>query len=201
VHNENPRIASLPNLLTREECDYLMSRGAPYLQPAAVGTAAGGVAMTQVRSNDSMLFSAADTDVVVQSLDSRIARALGQPAEHGEWLALLRYQPGQAYAPHCDWIDPSMPGKAEIVARQGQRIATLLVYLNDEFQGGHTRFVQLGWSFKGQPGEALLWRNVTAEGQVEPRTLHAGEPPASGEKWLLSKWMRNRPQSTLAGQP
>jgi prolyl 4-hydroxylase len=201
VHIDSPRIVSLPSLLTRDECDYLISRGAPYLQPATVGTAAGGVAMAQVRSNDSMLFSAADTDVIVQSLDSRIAAVLGQPAEHGERLALLRYQAGQAYAPHCDWIDPSMPGKAEIVARQGQRIASLLVYLNHEFEGGHTRFVQLGWSFKGEPGDALLWRNVTAEGHVDRRTLHAGEPPTAGEKWLLSKWMRNRPQSPHTGQP
>ncbi|HSN72404.1 MAG TPA: 2OG-Fe(II) oxygenase [Steroidobacteraceae bacterium] len=198
VQHTSPSVASIPGLLTPDECQYLISRGAPYLQPAAVGTAAGAAAMAQVRSNDSMLFSAADTDVIVQSLDSRIAAVLGQPAENGERLALLRYQPGQAYAAHCDWIDPRDPGKAAMLAAQGQRVSTLLTYLNDEYDGGETRFVRVGWSFKGAPGDALLWSNTTPTGDVDPQTLHAGEPPTRGEKWLLSKWMRNRSQAAAA---
>lgn len=194
VHSTEPWIAIVPGLLTGDECHYLISRGAPYLQPAQVGASGGAKALVNVRNNDSMLFSPADTDVVVQSIDSRIANTLAQPAAHGERLALLRYGPGQAYGPHCDWIDPAAPGKAQHVASQGQRVSTLIAYLNDEFDEGETRFLRLGWSFKGKPGDALLWSNVTAAGDIDVQTLHAGAPPAAGEKWLLSKWMRNRPQ-------
>ena len=194
VQRESPRIAKVAGLLTRDECHYLMSRGASYLQPAQVAGHGGNATVSTIRSNDSMVFSAADTDVVVQSIDRRIADVLARPAEHGERLALLRYAPGQAYAPHCDWIDPSAPGKAQVVASQGQRVSTLLVYLNSEYEAGTTRFVRLGWSFRGEPGDALLWSNVMGDGSVDPRTLHAGEPPTAGQKWLLSKWMRDRPQ-------
>ena len=192
---EAPRIASVPGLLHEDECDYLMSRGAPYLQPAFVGGAGGAPVANQVRDNDAMMFSAADTDALVQSIDGLIARALESPPENGERLGLLRYRPGQSYAPHCDWIDPAAPGKKESVARDGQRVATLLVYLNAWFTGGETRFVRLDWSFRGKPGDALLWSNVTPDGAIDPMTLHAGVTPGSGEKWLLSKWMRNRKQS------
>jgi hypothetical protein len=189
-----PQITSVAGLLRQDECDYLMSRGAPYLQPAYVGGASGAAVANAVRSNDAMMFSAADTDVVVQSIDSLIAKVLHSPPENGERLAMLHYRPGQAYAPHCDWIDPAAPGKAKIVAHGGQRIATLLVYLNDGFTGGETHFVRLDWSFRGQSGDALLWSNVRPDGAIDPTTLHAGRTPVSGEKWLLSKWMRNRTQ-------
>lgn len=195
VHErEVPRIVSVPGLLRQDECDYLMSRGAPYLQPAYVGGAGGGPVVHDARSNDAMTFGAADTDVVVQSIDNLIARMLDSPVQNGERLALLRYRPGQAYAPHCDWIDPKAPGKAETVARGGQRIATMLVYLNGGYSGGETHFVRLAWSFKGQPGDALMWSNVRPDGEIDPETLHAGLTPTSGEKWLLSKWMRNKSQ-------
>ena len=197
---ETPRIASVPGLLSAQECEFLISRGAPYLQPAQVAGEGGTAVVSSLRSNDSMLFSPADTDVLVQSIDSLIARVLASPPANGERLAMLRYRPGQSYAPHCDWIDPRVPGKAEQVAAHGQRIATLLVYLNEGYSAGETRFVQLDWSFKGRCGDALLWSNVKPDGSIEPLTLHEGRPPLSGEKWLLSKWMRDRSQAD-AGAP
>jgi len=197
ILRETPRIAWTPALLSAHECEFLVSRGTPYLQPAQVGGAGGAAVVSSVRSNDSMLFSPADTDVLVQSIDSLIARVLGFPPGNGERLAMLRYRPGQSYAPHCDWIDPRVPAKAEQLAIQGQRVATLLVYLNDDYSAGETRFVHLDWSFKGRRGDALLWSNVRPDGSIEPLTLHEGRSPVSGEKWLLSKWMRDRSQHDL----
>ena len=59
--------------------------------------------------------------------------------------------------------------------------------------------MQLDWSFKSRRGDALLWSNVKPDGAIEPLTLHEGRPPASGEKWLLSKWMRDRSQADAMG--
>jgi prolyl 4-hydroxylase len=70
----------------------------------------------------------------------------------------------------------------------------VLIYLNDEYTGGETDFPVLGWRYRGSPGDALAFRNVTAAGLPDVRTLHAGRPPAGGEKWLLSKWIRDRRQ-------
>lgn len=193
---ESPQVEVIRGLLTADECTYVMARGAPYLQRAQVGGVDGAPMLTQIRTNDAMVFAYVETDVVIQSIDSLVARVLACPAENGEQFALLRYRPGQAYAPHCDWIDPATPGKDREVAESGQRIATLLVYLNDEFRGGETHFVRLNWSFKGRRGDALLWRNVKPDGSIDPMTLHAGLAPTAGEKWLLSKWMRDKPQVT-----
>lgn len=190
-----PRIAALRGLFTREECIYVGLKGLPLLRPARVVTPDGRSVVDPMRSNETAKFGLLEADVVVQSLDLRVARALGHPAANGEGFALLRYETGQQYLPHCDWIDPEREATRPDLERWGQRVATCVVYLNDGFEGGATEFPRLGLSFRGGVGDALLWDNVRPDGAVDPETLHAGRPPASGMKYLLSKWMRDKSQA------
>jgi prolyl 4-hydroxylase len=106
---------------------------------------------------------------------------------------VLHYEAGQQFAKHFDFIDPEQPGLSEDIAEKGQRVATLLIYLNDDFTGGQTAFATLGYSFKGGKGDALMFWNTDAQGRPDRRMLHAGMPPLSGEKWILSQWIRRDP--------
>lgn len=195
VRSQAPRIAAIHGLFTRDECIYVALKGLPLLRPARVATADGGSTVDPIRSNDAAKFGLLEADVVVQSLDVRVAAALGHPAENGEGFALLRYEPGQQYLPHCDWIDPQRAATRPDLERWGQRIATCVVYLNDGFEAGATEFPRLGLGFRGGIGDALLWDNVRPDGEVDPLTVHAGRSPTGGVKFLLSKWMRNRSQA------
>lgn len=193
TQRDAPRVASIARFLDSDECDYLMSRGSALLRRATAAGASGAAA--DVRTNDSMKYGVVESDPAIQSIDTRIAAALGARAGDGERLALLRYRPGQHYAPHFDWIDPTDPSKAADLAAWGQRIKTLIVYLNDDFEGGETSFPRAEkLIFRGERGDALMWDNLTAAGAVDPLTLHAGLTPATGEKWLLSLWLRDRNQ-------
>ncbi len=60
-----------------------------------------------------------------------------------------------------------------------------------------TGFAKFSTQFRGQPGAALIFDNVLADGAGDPLTLHAGLPPTAGEKWLLSQWIRERPQPVV----
>ncbi len=190
-----PRVVARPGLLTPDECIYVALKGLPMLRPARVVGRDGQSTIDPIRSNETAKFGLLEADAVVQSLDLRVAAALGHPAEHGEGFALLRYQVGQQYLPHCDWIDPQREATRADLQRWGQRVATCVVYLNDGFEGGATAFPELGLEFRGGVGDALLWDNVRPDGAVDPLTLHAGRPPTQGTKYLLSKWMRDRPQA------
>jgi hypothetical protein len=59
---------------------------------------------------------------------------------------------------------------------------------------GETEFPRLTWRFRGRKGDALFWWSVDAAGRPDQSTLHAGLPPQSGEKWLFSQWVRDRPE-------
>ena len=169
-------------------------RGAPYLRRFL--TPQGQPIDT--RTNTTAPLGLAETDALIQSLDERCCRALGEPSENGENPSLMHYVPGERFGAHCDGFDPATPaGKAEIEAR-GQRIKTLLVYLNEGYEGGETVFPRIGWRHKGKRGDAVMWENCLGDGTSDPRTLHEGAPPRSLEKFVFSKWMRARPQPAEA---
>ena len=110
-----------------------------------------------------------------------------------EAFAVLHYAPGEAYGEHVDFLDPAIPAYAAELAQRGQRVATCLIYLNDDYEGGETEFPKLGLSFKGGKGDALIFFSTDPSGHPDRRTVHAGRTPTSGEKWLLSQFFRDRP--------
>jgi hypothetical protein len=145
-----------------------------------------------MRTNTGMGFSIVDSDLVLQLTHARIAAALGLDVRKQEPTNILHYDPGQQYRPHFDFLDPGEAHFARELQQMGQRVATALIYLNDDYDGGETAFPRLDWAFKGKTGDALIFWNVTPDGQPDKQTLHAGAPPTSGTKWLFSKWVRDR---------
>jgi hypothetical protein len=101
---------------------------------------------------------------------------------------------GEAFLPHYDFFNPTLPSFAQELELLGQRIATGIVWLNDGYSGGETEFPSLNRRFKGAMGDALIFWNVDGLGQPDPRALHAGLPPTRGQKWVLSQWMRSHVQ-------
>ena len=134
----------------------------------------------------------ARTDMVLAFVRARIAALAEVPVMALETSQVLHYEVGQQFSPHHDFLDVSFPGLARKVASEGQRALTLLIYLNEDYEGGDTAFPTLGRSFKGRKGDALIFWNVTEDGAPDWRTLHIGTAPTSGEKWLFSQWIRIR---------
>jgi len=117
------------------------------------------------------------------------------PLSHGEPLILLRYAPGQEYRPHRDYLPPS-----KVIAvddgGSGQRVATVIAYLNEVEAGGLTQFPLLDLEVSPIPGSLLAFRNLDQVGQPEPRSLHAGLPVTAGMKWICTLWLREAPIRT-----
>jgi hypothetical protein len=131
-------------------------------------------------------------DVVVEILRARISAATRLPVPIFEPTQVLHYAVGERFKPHHDFLDINVPGFADHIRRFGQRIATVLVYLNGDYQGGETVFPKIGLSYRGRTGDALFFTNVDRSGHGDPLTMHAGTPPTSGEKWVFSQWIRDR---------
>jgi predicted 2-oxoglutarate/Fe(II)-dependent dioxygenase YbiX len=190
-----PYVASCADFLTVALCAHLVSRASPGLVQAKVYDARRGVLKVDtMRTNTGTAFSLIDTDVVMQLIRARIAHAAGVSVDALEPPEVLHYAVGQRYKPHVDFFHPALPGYAEQMRVKGQRIKTCLVYLNQDYDGGETDFPKIQLKFRGRAGEALMFENVRANGAGDLRTLHEGLPPTRGEKWLLSQWIRNKPQ-------
>ena len=193
ILSQGPAIFAIEGFLPGEVCDWLQARARAVAEPALVYDPETGVGRREgVRTNAAARFDLERMDVVLAVVRERIARAAGLPVPGLEWTQVLHYAVGQAFDWHVDWLDPATPGYAADLAARGQRIATFLVYLNDDFEGGETAFEAGGLRHRGRKGDALMWANTLPDGSIDRRTRHAGLPPTRGEKWLLSQWLRGR---------
>lgn len=187
-----PRIEICRGFASLRECRWLMDRAAPHLKAAELYDPAsgGGFRGEAIRNNTDTSFGLLQSDIIIALLRARVSSWTGQDIHAMEPPMVLRYKEGQHFAPHRDALDPDIPAMAEQIRLQGQRIATVLVYLNDDYAGGETDFPELGWRFKGNAGDALCFWNADAAGRPVPGGLHAGLAPLGGEKWVFSQWIR-----------
>lgn len=189
--SEAPMLRVFEGFATAGECQWLMNAARDRLRPATVVAPSGAQTIETVRTNRVVAFDWPEMDVVIEVVRTRISAATGLPLPLFEASQVLHYAPGQEFSAHHDYFDPRNPGHAEQL-KKGQRIATVLVYLNDGYSGGETDFPRADLSFRGKAGDALFIINVERSGSPDPLTLHAGTPPESGEKWIFSQWIRDR---------
>jgi hypothetical protein len=192
--SESPRICVVERFATSAECDWLIERGRHGMRRAQVYRRdAPGHVQAESRTNAESDFTIWNADIVLALIRDRIARSLDSDTRYFEVTKLLRYEPGQQFSLHADFQEPETPALARELALRGQRVMTFLVYLNDDYQGGETEFPRVGLRYRGRQGDALWFVNADAAGAPDHRTIHAGLPPVSGTKWLLSQWVRSRP--------
>lgn len=189
----SPLIAKAEGVASPALCDWLMRKAAPRLQTLEVyETPKEVLDETGARSNSGAALSLLESGLPLIALRERISRLVGLPMEGFETSNVLHYDVGETFSPHYDTFLPEQMRTEPDAARYGHRLFTALVYLNTEYEGGETAFPLLKWSHRGGKGNALIWRNVTTNVELDRNTLHAGSPPTSGEKWVLSQWIRGK---------
>ncbi|WP_444814740.1 2OG-Fe(II) oxygenase [Variovorax flavidus] len=186
----NPRVIVFGDLVSDEECEALIAAARLRLaRSLTVETQTGGEALNVDRTSDGMFFERGENAVVAR-LEQRIATLLQWPLEFGEGLQILRYSPGAQYRPHFDYFDPGEPGTPTILRRGGQRVATLVMYLQEPEQGGGTTFPDVGLEVAPKRGTGVFFSYDRPDPAT--RTLHGGAPVLAGEKWVATKWLRER---------
>lgn len=179
-----PRVVLLGGVLSHEECDELIALSRPkLLKSQVVDPDSGGNMDHESRKSEGTYFLIRENPLV-ERIDERIGRMLDWPVENGEGLQILHYRPGGEYTPHFDWFDPALPG----ALNGGNRVATLIIYLEPCEEGGATRFPDIGFEVMPQKGSALFFSYDRPS--RDTLTLHAGLPVVTGEKWIATRWMR-----------
>ncbi|KAF8087104.1 hypothetical protein N665_0600s0050 [Sinapis alba] len=201
----SPRIIVLHNFLSSEECEYLKSIARPRLQVSTVVDVKTGKGVkSDVRTSSGMFLTHVERSYpMIQAIEKRISVFSQVPAENGELIQVLRYEPNQFYRPHHDYFSDTFNLK-----RGGQRVATMLMYLTDDVEGGETYFplagdgectcggkIMKGISVKPTKGDAVLFWSMGLDGQSDPKSIHGGCEVLSGEKWSATKWMRQKATS------
>ncbi len=186
-----PRVVVFGGLLSDEECDAMVALSAARLarsETVASAEYAEGVSeVNAARTSDGMFFERAENEVV-RRVEARLALLLNWPAERGEGLQILHYRPGAEYLPHYDYFDPESASTPGILLRGGQRLATIVMYLNTPAGGGATTFPDVGLEVQPIKGNAVFFSYDRPH--PETQSLHGGAPVREGEKWVATKWLR-----------
>ena len=167
-----PLVFTIPSLLTPDECDELIMKAeAAGFDDAPITTPAGFVMRKDIRNNTRVMF---DDAALAAALFDRVRHAVPpllcgrRPSGMNERMRMYRYEAGQQFAPHYD-------GCYERTAHESSEL-TFMVYLNDDFAGGHTRFLHFGRTIVPRTGDALLFQHAL---------LHEGAVVESGRKYAL----------------
>jgi prolyl 4-hydroxylase len=188
VNLRAPRVVVFGDLLSGEECEEMIALADKRLaRSETVQTDTGASEVNDARTSQGMFFERGEHPVVAR-IEARMAALLNWPLENGEGLQVLRYGPGAEYKPHYDYFDPVHSGTPTILKRGGQRVASLVCYLNTPAQGGATVFPDVQLDVAPVRGNAVFFSYDRAHPVT--KTLHGGAPVVSGEKWVATKWLR-----------
>mgnify|MGYP000730930096 CR=1 FL=1 len=162
---DTPLLWTVEDVLTARECQAFID----HIEAENPGLATDN---PMYRDQDRVIRDdAAWAERLFERLEPQLPAVVGGLALHAvnERLRLYRYAVGQRFAPHMDhWYQPTS---------RTVSLLTLLVYLNDDFEGGGTRFhEQLDAVVEPVRGTAALFQH---------KVRHEGEPVRRGTKYAL----------------
>jgi prolyl 4-hydroxylase len=183
---EKPFILHLDNVLSEQECDELIELSRERLQPSLVVDSMTGEKRSAAGRTSKGMYYQIRENQLVEKIENRIAELTSFPIDHGEGLQVLNYEIGEEYKLHFDFFPNHMVNPNE----GGQRVATLLIYLNEVDEGGETVFPKIGLSIVPKKGSAVYFHYGNDKGQLDRLSVHSSIPVRQGEKWVATKWIR-----------
>ena len=175
------------SILTKDDCRYLMEKANSLFKPSGVVGVSG-----QDPSRTSETAWISKDDPVAKKVFAKACDLTGKHMGCCEDLQVVRYKPGTFYKAHHDSCCDGSDACQEFETKGGQRVGTLLVYLNDEFTDGETHFPDHGdVKMKAPPGSAIFFKPLANDApKCHPKALHAGLPISSGTKYVCNAWVR-----------
>ena len=181
----------LENVISPIECSYIKLRFSGMLRPSLIiDPATGNAKQDKIRTSSVVQIGAELLDWLSLAIERRLAKLADYSKACGEQLNLLHYAPGQQYFPHYDALVGDSTALQALLEDGGQRVRTVLCYLNTVESGGETYFPKTKKLVSPIQGNILIFDNVDTEGKVLQAAYHAGKSFEFGEKWVLTKWVR-----------
>ncbi len=176
----------IKNFLNKKECDYIISLiNNNNFKSQVIGSKGKSIYENSRTSSTSNLLI---TDEVVISVHKKISDYLNIPIENGESLQGQMYKPGEYFKPHQDAFSGN--SYEAHAGTAGNRTHTLMIYLNDDFEGGETRFTNINKSVLPEVGKAVFWKNIDENKNIIPESMHEGCEVTSGKKYIITSWWR-----------
>ena len=189
LFSSDPIIYVVDDFISEDECQEFINCSKDKLQPATV-VGLKEEQKLQDRTNE-FAWLEHHANESIHEVSKRLSILVQMPIRNAEMFQVVHYESGTEYKPHFDSFDQSTELGKKYWEPGGQRMITALIYLNDVEDGGATCFPELNISINPTKGNVLVFHNTISETtNINPRSLHAGMPVSSGEKWAANLWFR-----------
>ncbi|GBG29210.1 Prolyl 4-hydroxylase subunit alpha-1 [Hondaea fermentalgiana] len=194
---EEPPIYVIHNFLTESELVHLDQvrsgkESASFGRKSYMMDKGGGRVFSEHRTS-TFLSLRKMGDGKIRAIESRAAEYVGLPVDNVEPLQIVRYKNGQHFGLHHDCSEVLQDGSLALPEPGDPvRLVTFFVYLNslEDDQGGCTSFPELGLRVRPERGAAVLFCNIDAKGNLDPRVKHEAEPTQPGiSKFGMNLWI------------
>ena len=181
IHSDPP-IYIIDNFLSPNECKLIINLSDKKVKKSLVVDAVTGRGVTHPSRTSESCYHGYD----IKWLVSRVNRLTNISQQFQEPTQVARYVTGQFYQSHLDALDK--------VGHEGQRVGTVLIYLNNVQSGGATFFNELNLRVQPKEGSAVVFFPAKMDGTIDHKVLHTAEN-ASDLKWVSQVWLRNKKYS------
>lgn len=200
IISTEPLILTIEDFLSNEECEHVINISKDKLNKAKTCFYSDE---DEKRINSSDYIGRTNkncwikykTDEIIDNIYKKASKLLRCEINYFESLQVINYQKNEEYKYHYDGWNKNEKEKYEkYCTKNGNRIFTLLLYLNDVEEGGETGFNKFDKEIKIKPKKrsALLFKSINNDGTLNMKSCHAGLPVIEGEKWACNLWLRDK---------
>lgn len=185
--NKLPNIVLYEDAFSDEELESLSFRTLEFKDSLGMSLVTFESEKTNSRTSDTAVF----TDDKSRFINEKVLSLINDKIpnlrlEQFEKVQVQKYIAGEKYSPHWDFFNVHTP------KYENDRIATAIVYLNDDFRGGYTSFPYLNKEIKPKKGSVLFFL-YNYDDIKNKMTMHSGNPVEFETKYIASIWIRKNP--------
>ena len=193
MYSADPILYVVNDFLSNDECNAFVDASKGKLKPSTVISPDKHIQHESRTSENCWIEHNANE--IVHEVSKRFSILVQMPIRNAEQYQLVYYKKGAEYKPHFDSFDYETDDGKKNWEPGGQRMITVIAYLNDVEEGGETGFPELGINIPPKKGDAVVFHNTVPNDadthpKINPRSLHGGMPVIKGEKWMVNLWFR-----------
>ena len=193
MFSSDPILYVVDDFLSDEECQSFIDSSKGKLEDSTVVSI--NTETNHKNRTSQNCWIAHDANDQVHEVSKRFSILVQMPIRNAEQYQLVFYKEGAEYKPHYDAFDYETDIGKKYWEPGGQRMITVIAYLNDVDEGGGTSFPKLGVTIPAKKGNVVVFHNTllndsTTYPKIHPKSLHGGMPVIKGEKWMVNLWFR-----------
>ena len=182
------------NFLTSDECLELINFPQENLKMGSIINALSGISEIDKSYRRCYRINIPSEHELTKIIYNKISDKLGIDKSRFDEIEIVKYNEGEFFENHNDFFITTT-GKNHF-SEGGQRVGTVIMYLNDDMIGGETFFPQLRLIQTPVTGKMIYFK-YDYDNDINLKTVHKAMPLDQGEKWIATVWIKEFPRTQI----